>query len=182
MKTTTGTHRPRAAQRAQAIIETARSIAETEGWEAVTVRRLATAIGYSQPVLYQHFPDGRREIVAAVSRAGFAGLREALAQQPRGALAAAAHSYVEFASEHPALYEAMFHLQSHTRFASVETPEELRASFDALAELLDDRDESHVRTELFWSALHGLATLERDGRLPTSRRDARIAELARVFA
>lgn len=168
------------------IIETARSIAESEGWPAVTVRRLATAIGYSQPVLYQHFPEGRREIVAAVARVGFAELAELVSSFPDDAgeagLAEAARAYLSYAHEHAALYEAMFELPAHVRFASDETPTELRRSFEALAKLLGDHDEHHVRTELFWSALHGIATLERDGRLPISQRDARLEELARLFS
>ncbi|WP_167132771.1 TetR/AcrR family transcriptional regulator [Paramicrobacterium chengjingii] len=186
MKYTDHSGRPAPADRQRVIVDRARSIAEEEGWNAVTVRRLADAIGYSQPVLYQHFPEGRSAIVAAVSRTGFADLREALSAVPRqsgaAALAAAAHSYVEYAGEHPALYEAMFEMRSHTRFASDETPHELQIAFSALADLLLDRSETRVRTELFWSALHGIATLERDGRLPLAQREARIAELARLFS
>nr|WP_225224456.1 ATP-binding cassette domain-containing protein [Cellulomonas sp. JH27-2] len=48
-----------------------RALAEERGWEAVTTRRLADAIEYSQPVLYGHFPQGRAEIVTAVALAGF---------------------------------------------------------------------------------------------------------------
>lgn len=150
------------------------------------MRRLANAIGYSQPVLYQHFPAGRSAIVAAVSRTGFADLSEVLSALPgqpgAAALAVAAHSYVEYAADHPALYEAMFEMRSHTKFASDETPHELQIAFAALAELLGDRSETRVRTELFWSALHGIATLERDGRLPLAQREARIAELAQLFS
>lgn len=186
MKSRVGAVRPTPADRERAIVDRAGAIAEAEGWSAVTVRRLAEAIGYSQPVLYQHFPEGRSAIVAAVSRAGFAELHGALAQRSSqsgaGALAAAARVYLEYAADHPALYEAMFEMRSHTRFASDETPDELRLAFAALADLLNDNTESSVRTELFWSALHGIATFERDGRLPVSQREARIAELARVFS
>jgi AcrR family transcriptional regulator len=46
--------RDRAARR-RLIITTARKLAEAEGWDAVTTRRLSTEIEYSQPVLYKHF-------------------------------------------------------------------------------------------------------------------------------
>ena len=39
------------ATRRQLIITTARTLAEAEGWDAVTTRRLSTEIEYSQPVL-----------------------------------------------------------------------------------------------------------------------------------
>lgn len=185
MKSTENARRSAPAQRERKIVDRARAIAEAEGWDAVTVRRLADAIGYSQPVLYQHFPEGRGAIVAAVSRTGFADLRDALGalsgQSGPAALAAAARSYVEYAGAHPAVYEAMFEMRSHTRFASDETPHELQFAFNALADLLRDSSDSQVRTELFWSSLHGIATLERDGRLPVAQREARIAQLARLF-
>ncbi|HWN35157.1 MAG TPA: helix-turn-helix domain-containing protein, partial [Pseudonocardia sp.] len=59
------------AERHRLILDTARRIAESEGWDAVTTRRLADAIEYSQPVLYSHFA-GKDEIVAAVALDGFA--------------------------------------------------------------------------------------------------------------
>src|SRR4051794_6111303 len=40
------------AQRRARIVTAARTLAETEGWDAVTTRRLADSIEYSQPVLY----------------------------------------------------------------------------------------------------------------------------------
>jgi AcrR family transcriptional regulator len=41
--------RERAARR-RLIVTTARMLAEAEGWDAVTTRRLSTEIEYSQPV------------------------------------------------------------------------------------------------------------------------------------
>ena len=65
------------AQREQLIITAARELAEAEGWEAVTTRRLAERIEYSQPVLYSHF-TGMDAIMAAVAVEGFAELAEAV--------------------------------------------------------------------------------------------------------
>ena len=39
------------AERYELILATARDLAEAEGWDAVTTRRLAGLIDYSQPVL-----------------------------------------------------------------------------------------------------------------------------------
>jgi AcrR family transcriptional regulator len=68
------------AEREKLIVAAARELAETEGWEAVTTRRLAERVEYSQPVLYSHF-KGMDAIMAAVAVEGFgdmaAELREA---------------------------------------------------------------------------------------------------------
>ena len=54
------------AERRQVIVNAARELAEAEGWESVTTRRLADRIEYSQPVLYSHF-EGKDAIVTAVA-------------------------------------------------------------------------------------------------------------------
>ena len=61
------------AERERLIVTAARELAEAEGWEAVTTRRLADRVEYSQPVLYSHFA-GKDAIMAAVAVEGFAEL------------------------------------------------------------------------------------------------------------
>jgi AcrR family transcriptional regulator len=180
-----GTRARRAAERRQQILDAARSVAEDEGWSAVTSRRLADAIGYTQPVLYSHFPGGKTEIMRTVALAGFAELsaatREALGRRTGGgAIAAVAAVYLDFATSHPALYEAMFQLPIDARFAQDDAEAELRAGFDALSAALGAGD--GTATEVFWSALHGMSLLERAGRMRPEHRPNRIAELAARFA
>src|ERR1700722_11379834 len=87
------------AQRHDRIITAARTLAEAEGWNAVTTRRLADSIEYSQPVLYSHF-ENRDAIVAAVAVQGFpelaANLHDAIvdATSPGEALESIARAYV----------------------------------------------------------------------------------------
>jgi AcrR family transcriptional regulator len=57
-------------ERYELILAAAGKLAETEGWEAVTTRRLAGLINYSQPVLYSHF-KGNADIMTAVANKGF---------------------------------------------------------------------------------------------------------------
>ena len=115
------------AHRRQAIITAARQMAEAEGWDAVTTRRLADRIEYSQPVLYSHFP-GKGGIIDAVAVEGFAELRLILrnarkaAGSPEAALRELAGAYVGFALEHPALYDAMFTLNTDLPFGRPEAP------------------------------------------------------------
>ena len=71
--------RERAARR-RLIIATARTLAEAEGWDAVTTRRLSTEIEYSQPVSYKHFA-GMEQIADAVAIEGFGELAERWARR-----------------------------------------------------------------------------------------------------
>ena len=168
------------AHRHQLIITAARELAETEGWEAVTTRRLAERVEYSQPVLYSHF-SGKDAIMGAVALDGFGELADQLRHAREGApdlgqaLRAVCSAYVEFATERPALYEAMFVLPTDLRFASDETPPPLRACFDEFVSCFrPDNERRELFAEVTWSALHGLAVLSESGRIPSYGRDERL--------
>jgi AcrR family transcriptional regulator len=175
----------RAAARRQQILDAARAVAGAEGWAAVTSRRLADAIGYTQPVLYAHFPGGKTEIMRTVALAGFAELaaatRAAVGRKTgTRAVTAVAELYLDFAAARPWLYEAMFQLPIDVRFAQDDSEAELRSGFSALAAALGD-DVDGTATEVLWSALHGMSLLERAGRMRPEHRPNRIAELAARF-
>ncbi|MFF3851097.1 TetR/AcrR family transcriptional regulator [Streptomyces sp. NPDC002328] len=170
------------AVRERLIVATARELAEQQGWDAVTTRRLAERIEYSQPVLYSHF-RGKREIIGAVALQGAAEMAVALraatsaADGPRARVTALARAYLDFAEGNPAVYDAMFQLDGGLAFARDDTPEPLKDGFAALLETLTEvaGDDVHpaLFTELFWASLHGLATLTRAGRLPPGEADRR---------
>lgn len=167
------------AERETRIVDAARSIAEREGWAAVTIRRLADEIEYSQPVLYSHFAN-RDAIVAAVALQGFRDLTGALQAHP--GLDAVARAYLTFAREQPAVYQAMFALPLELTFADEATRPELKQAFAALAAALPaGTDDPETTTELFWAGLHGLAELTRCNRLRPDAGEARLALLLRGF-
>lgn len=174
-------------EREHRIVATARAVAEREGWNAVTVRRLAEEIQYSQPVLYSHF-ENRDAIVAAVAVEGFkeitADLRAAASGSfgRRDAIEKVAEAYLAFALSRPALYEAMFSIPTGLRFAEAGTRPELRAAFEALAAVVTPFSiDVAIVTETFWGGLHGLAELERSGRIRPETRGDRLALLVRAI-
>lgn len=174
------------AEREQRIVAVARLIAEREGWDAVTIRRLANEIEYSKPVLYSHF-ESREAIIAAVALVGFqeitVALREAASEaSSRNALKKVATAYLAFASSRPALYEAMFMLPTQLRFAAADTRPELRAAFEALAAVIGPFcNNVDAATETFWATLHGLAQLERTHRIKASTHDERVRLVVRAI-
>jgi AcrR family transcriptional regulator len=170
------------ADRERLILATAREIAEDQGWDAVTTRRLAERIEYSQPVLYSHF-RGKREIIGGVALQGAAEMAVALraaasaADGPRARVTALARTYLDFAARSPAVYDAMFQLDGGLAFAQEDTPAPLQDAFAALLESLGevagDGVDPGLFTEVFWASLHGLATLTRAGRLPPAETERR---------
>ena len=177
------------AQRERLIVTTAHDLAEAEGWDAVTTRRLAAEIEYSEPVLYSHF-SGKVGIMTAVAVAGFADLADALrkartsAKTPRTALAAVAAAYARFAEQRPAQYYAMFTAKVELPFASPKAPAPLREAFAELSLTLQafaQDDDPETLAETFWSGLHGLVTLLHHGRLRPRNRKQRLEMLLDRF-
>ncbi|MFI8210849.1 TetR/AcrR family transcriptional regulator [Streptomyces werraensis] len=183
------------AERERLIVATARELAEEQGWDAVTTRRLAERIEYSQPVLYSHF-RGKREIIGAVALEGAAELAAQLRaasagaavsrEGARGRVTALARAYLDFAERNPAVYDAMFQLDGGLAFAAEDTPQALKDGFAALLETLRDVAGEGVEpglfTEVFWASLHGLATLTRAGRLPAGEAERRVGLLVSRLA
>lgn len=176
-------------ERRAAILAAARTSADSAGWSAVTTRRLSEAIGYSQPVLYGHFPGGKAEIMRTVALEGFVDLRQRCRTaidaagdesggDRRALIAALAHAYLDFADAHPAVYEAMFAEPIGARFAEEGNEPELRDAFTVIAEVVDE----DTATEVLWSALHGMSLLERAGRMKVADRSRRVADLSARFA
>ncbi|WP_431679741.1 TetR/AcrR family transcriptional regulator [Kitasatospora sp. KL5] len=179
-------------ERHRLIISAARELAEAEGWGAVTTRRLSERVEYSQPVLYSHF-KGKDAIVAAVAVEGFGEIAEELRRartaqaSPRAALGALADAYLEFARAKPAVYAAMFVREIDVEFGSAATPAPLKAAFGELLGAVEPlaaarNADPEALTEVFWSALHGLATLEEGHRLRPGAHRTRVDLLIDLVA
>jgi AcrR family transcriptional regulator len=164
-------------------------LAEAEGWDAVTTRRLSTEIEYSQPVLYKHF-SGMEQIADAIAVEGFGELAEVTAAARTGGgaasdiLARIAHAYLDFARDNPAVYDAMFTRATGLRFAAADTPPQLEAAFAELHQAVREiagEDDADTLTEVFWATLHGLVTLGRTGRLRPGYESERLQLLVKEF-
>ena len=134
------------------------------------MRRVATELGVTQPVLYSAF-ESRQALIDAVAMAGFAAISEALEAvdpQPRLRMSA----YLDFARRNPRVYEAMFSLPSGLSFGTEDGPKTLRRAFAAIHEAFPGTHGTEA--EVAWATVHGLATLQNSGRLPAPGATARL--------
>lgn len=96
----------------QRILDAARELFVHEGYEAVTMRRVAEKIEYSPTAIYVHFKDKAaliRELVAH----DFLRFAEVLnkvsrVQDPLERLRKLGRAYIAFAQEHPTTYKLLF--------------------------------------------------------------------------
>ncbi|MEU0119935.1 TetR/AcrR family transcriptional regulator [Streptomyces bobili] len=168
---------PDLALRRDQIIRAAREIAESEGWGAVTMRRVASRLGVTQPVLYSAFTN-RQALIDAVALSGFSEIAEALEAADAEPMARM-RAYLDFAVARPHLYEAMFSMPTDLGFGTENAPEALRRAFSAIHQVFPGPDD--IRAEVAWATLHGLATLQTGGRQPESRLQSRLEHAHRVL-
>jgi AcrR family transcriptional regulator len=156
------------------VIHAAQQLAESDGWAALTMRRLSAQLAVTQPVIYSAFEGGRQAVIDAVALSGFADLANAL-EAAESAPRARMCVYLEFAAGHPRTYEAMFSMPTALTFAAHDTPEVMHRAFSGIRDAFPEAD--GTLAEVVWATLHGLATLGASGRLRPGDTETRL-ELA----
>ena len=97
------------------ILEVAWNIVEKEGWQALSIRKIADAIEYSVPVIYDHFQN-KEAILLEFTKRGFRLLNEDLEKArvqfstPDRQLEAMAYAYWSFAFRNKEYYQLMYGL------------------------------------------------------------------------
>ena len=173
------------------ILTAAREIASTEGWQSVTIRKIAGLIEYSPPVIYEYF-GSKDEILLELMRLGYAQQLEAVeaavraASGPEEALLGMGRAWMDFAFRSPDLYQVMYGLGS-VPFSAVETRKEGEKIGDAVGRVVEEilrkngkeLDDVGGKVVLLWATLHGLVALTMVGRLPGGQQEGRrLAEQA----
>jgi AcrR family transcriptional regulator len=97
------------------ILQEAFNLAKTEGWAALSIRKIADAIEYSAPVVYDHF-ENKEAILYEISLNGFHQLHIELLkaqkkyESPEDQLTAIVDAYWKFAFKNKEYYQLMFGL------------------------------------------------------------------------
>ena len=153
------------------ILEEARKIVEQEGWQALSIRRIAEAIEYSVPVIYDHFAN-KEAILLEFTREGYARLVQVLTaakskhKDPAIQIEAMAYAYWEFAFANKAYYQLMYGLGMPTcetvrQITEVQIFSELIHSSICLliSEGKKPGANPYIKLHTFWSMLHGLVSI-----------------------
>jgi AcrR family transcriptional regulator len=160
-----------------AIIDTASNIIADHGIDRLTIRAVASRLGYSPGALYEYF-DSKDAILAALYFEGTDGLgarcEQAITSLPQeatviDALTALGHAYRRFALEHADLYLLVFGgFKSPPQPESPDYPEANKGGFGMLIQVARRGVEEGVFINLpvpviavaAWSAVHGFVSLE----------------------
>jgi AcrR family transcriptional regulator len=144
-----------------AVVSAAAELADADGFQELTLARLAQRLGVRPPSLYAHV-DGLDDVRGRVAERGAialaAAVRTAATGRARGdALAAVAEAYRAYAREHPGTYAA---LQVARSDAGMEVVDVVAAVLRGYG--LDGDDAIHG-VRIVRAALHGFAVLENGG-------------------
>src|ERR1700744_2942364 len=99
----------------ESILESAWKVVNEDGWQSLSIRKIADAIEYSVPVVYDHF-ENKEAILSEFNRQGFKLLGDKLKEakdhhrKPSLQLEAIALAYWDFAFENKAYYQLMYGL------------------------------------------------------------------------
>src|SRR5687768_17063821 len=97
------------------ILATAWEIVKAEGWQSLSIRKIADAIEYSVPVVYDHFQN-KEAILLEFGKQGFDLLTKKLqaakkkSDNPCEQLSNVAYAYWNFAMKNKEYYQLMFGL------------------------------------------------------------------------
>jgi len=159
------------------ILDAARELFITEGYEGVSMRRVAEKIEYSPTAIYVHFAD-KNELFRELCHQDYARLAEvfqgsAMPLDPVERLKQIGRTYIEFGMHYPNHYKFMF----MTPHPPVELDDEMRdergnPEVDAYAFLKwavqevinagrfrDELADAELVSQTVWAAVHGVISL-----------------------
>ncbi|GAB3988411.1 TetR/AcrR family transcriptional regulator [Spirosoma daeguense] len=151
------------------ILKTAKSIARREGWQAVSIRKIADAIEYSAPIVYEYF-DSKDVLLDEIRNEGFRYLYQEydrihnLYRDPEKRLYEISLAQWEFARQQPEIYQVMYNLDGAYCTLPVCQSEMMRAVSDVVCQtifsFIPKSKESIKRLYYqWWSLSHGMIML-----------------------
>ncbi len=159
-----------------AILKASWDLVEQEGWQALSIRKIAEAIEYSVPVIYDHFAN-KEMILMEFTKKGFGLLNSAIMEaaskfyDPALKLEALGFAYWNFAHENKEYYQLMYGLGMPTCEAVKSIPEIGEFTGMIIGPIRDLMDtgkqagtDPFMKLHTFWSMIHGLISINMMGK------------------
>ena len=158
------------------ILDAARALFVEQGYDAVTMRKIAQAIEYSPTAIYLHFKD-KMAVMRALCDQDYLALAKrfrkiAAVADPVERLRQAGLAYAEFGFKHPNHYQWMFmtlHPHNRPEDSALEqgNPEEDAYAFlrwtvsEAIAQgrFRPELSDPELVSQVIWSGIHGVISL-----------------------
>jgi AcrR family transcriptional regulator len=153
------------------ILSAALQIVKEEGWQALSLRKIADKIEYTAPIIYEYFAN-KEAILQELTRQGYAllfnTLKEAKAQhnEPAAQLEAMWMAYWNFAFAEKEYYQVMYGVEMNCCAYQQKFEEAVATAgifWDTIAELTKHKhpteDDLCTWYYTYWSIVHGLVSI-----------------------
>jgi AcrR family transcriptional regulator len=158
------------------ILDASLRIVKDEGWQALSMRKIADEIEYTAPIIYEYFSN-KDAILFELTRKGFLILARDMKEArdkhrlPAKKLEAMWLAYWNFAFAEKELYQVMFGVDANCCELCEVMPEaEVPSTMvsEVIVELMGANepleDEVCIKYYTFWSVIHGLISINMVGR------------------
>lgn len=182
---------------ADRILRAARALFERDGAAAVSMRRVAEAVGITPMAIYRHFPN-REALLKRISDDSFQEIAHHWSARKEGGdviarLIAIQRIYLDYALAHPHLFDHAFSIR---REDARRYPEDFRArrspTLNVVADVVIEAQQAGLLKAgdpwdiamTLWAQSHGLISLYRGGRFSYDDRQFRLfyeASLGRLL-
>ena len=155
-----------------AILDTAWQLVIKEGWQQLSIRKIADAIEYSVPVIYDHF-ENKEAILFEIGKHGFQLLSKKMQKakdkhtDPAEQLKAMADAYWNFAFKNKEYYQLMFGLGMPCCEVEKNMPEKnyfKNLVMGPIDEIIKKNkvpvNNACLKYHTFWSVIHGLISIK----------------------
>ena len=151
------------------IITTAKAIARREGWQAVSIRKIAEAIDYSAPIVYEYF-DSKDVLLDEIRNEGFLYLHQEydrilkLYRDPEKRLYEISLIQWTFSRQQPEIYQVMYNLEGAYCSIPVYQSEAMLSINDIVCQIIFSfipKSKESINKIYFewWSVSHGMIML-----------------------
>jgi AcrR family transcriptional regulator len=154
------------------ILDAALQIVKEDGWQALSMRKIADVIEYTAPIIYEYFAN-KEAILLELARKGYLllakDLQEAKSEHrlPAKQLEAMWLAYWNFAFANKELYQGMFGVTTNFSCDMVKNLPEADLPWELFTEVIGelmnitDMDSEIIckKYYTFWSVVHGLVSI-----------------------
>ncbi len=153
------------------ILDASLDIVKEEGWQSLSMRKIADKIEYTAPIIYEYFAN-KEAILNELTRQGFVKLAAQMAEardklsNPVEQLEAMWIAYWNFAFAEKELYQVMYGVEVNCCSFENTCPDiqgPANMLWDKIEEIIppEKRKEDYICTKYytFWSVVHGLISI-----------------------
>ncbi|MES2005762.1 MAG: TetR/AcrR family transcriptional regulator [Bacteroidota bacterium] len=153
------------------ILEASLDIVKEEGWQSLSMRKIADKIEYTAPIIYEYFAN-KDAILNELTRQGFVKLSRQMEEassahtSPAEQLEAMWLAYWNFAFANKELYQVMYGVEMNCCTFENSCPDiqgPANMLWDKITELVpkENQTEEYICTKYytFWSVVHGLISI-----------------------